>query len=72
MRKTGIVKCIIADKTIKQVSFLPCMITLNAEPEPLKASDSRFAEVADYLTRITRSQNLDTSYTSKGNEILVR
>lgn len=71
MRKTGIVKCIIAEKTIKQVSFLPCMITLNAEPEPLRASDSRFSEVANYLTRITRSQNLDTRYTSKGDEIVV-
>lgn len=71
MMKTMIVKCVIAEKAIKQVAILPCDITATAEPRPLAASEPRFNEVATYLENITRSQQFDTQFSRNGDEMTV-
>jgi poly-gamma-glutamate capsule biosynthesis protein CapA/YwtB (metallophosphatase superfamily) len=71
MMKTGIVKCVIADRAIKRVSFLPCDITETSEPRPLKAGETRFNAVADYLETITRSEAFDTVFVREGDEVVI-
>lgn len=70
-RKTVIAKCIINNKEIKKVSFLPAYINNQAEPEILKTDDERFGEVVRYIEMITRDQGLDTHYTVDGNEVII-
>ena len=48
-RRTMIVKCEIAQKKIQGISFVPCMINTQGQPEPLKAGENRFHEVKDYV-----------------------
>jgi poly-gamma-glutamate synthesis protein (capsule biosynthesis protein) len=71
MLKTGIVKCVIAGKAIKRVSFLPCMITKTGEPELLKSADARFGEIAGYLEKITQNQGLETRFSGDGDELVI-
>lgn len=71
-RKTLIVKCIIFNKRIKKVSFLPTIINRNSEPEILSANDSRFMEIVKYMEDVTRDQGLDTEYVVEGNEVLIK
>jgi poly-gamma-glutamate synthesis protein (capsule biosynthesis protein) len=72
MLKTGIVKCVVANKAIRRVSFLPCDLAKTAEPRPLRASDSRFAEVTDYLERISSNQELGTRFAREGDELVIQ
>jgi len=70
-RKTLIVKCIISNKAIKNVSFLPSYINKEAEPEVLSSRDTRFGEVVKYMEEITRSQELGTRYIIEGDEVVI-
>lgn len=72
MMMTGIVKCVIADKAIRRVSFLPCDITATGEPRPLRQNEPRFAQVADYLERVTHSQDFATRFTREGDELVIQ
>jgi poly-gamma-glutamate capsule biosynthesis protein CapA/YwtB (metallophosphatase superfamily) len=71
-RKTIIAKCIIKNKKIKRVSFLPTIINKQAEPEILASEDKRFGEIVKYMEEITRDQELDTEYTLSGDEVIVQ
>jgi hypothetical protein len=68
---TGIVKCLIANKEIHEVSFIPALITKTFEPEPLSASDGRFDDVKNYMEKITRDQNLNTRFQTRGDEMVI-
>ena len=70
-RKTIIAKCVISDKEIKKVSFLPTIINKQAEPEILTCRDVRFKEIVRYMEDISRNQGLDTIYTIEGNEVVI-
>jgi len=70
-RKTIIAKCVIAEKRIKRVSFLPAYINKQSQPEILVSADPRFVEVARYVEEITRDQGLKTAYTIEGDEVVV-
>jgi hypothetical protein len=70
-RKTLIAKCIISNKKIKKVSFLPTIINQQAEPEILGSGDRRFGEIVKYMEDITRDQGLDTKYKVKGDEVII-
>jgi hypothetical protein len=70
-RKTLIAKCIISDKKIKRVSFLPTIINQQAEPEILKPDDKRFGEIVKYVEDITRDQGLDTKYKVEDDEVMI-
>ncbi len=71
-QKTIIVKCVIRDRSLKSLSFLPVFINKRtAQPEILTVDDSRFQEVVDYLKRISDDQGLGTRFTVKGNEVFL-
>jgi poly-gamma-glutamate capsule biosynthesis protein CapA/YwtB (metallophosphatase superfamily) len=70
-RKTIVTKCIISDKAIKSVSFLPTYINKRSQPEVLSSEDERFGEVIRYMEEISRDQNLDTKYTIDGDEVII-
>ena len=70
-RKTIIAKCIISNKAISKVSFLPAYIDKKGEPEILVSKDERFGEVLRYMKEISRDQGLSTEYTIDGDEIVI-
>jgi len=70
-RKTIIAKCIISNKAISKVSFLPAYINKKGEPEILVSKDERFSEVLRYMKEISRDQGLSTEYTIDGDEIVI-
>ena len=70
-RKTFIVKCIISDQNIRQVSFLPAMINKRSQPEVLDRSDSRFDDVVDYVKAITMAEDLSAEFSLDGDQVVV-
>jgi poly-gamma-glutamate capsule biosynthesis protein CapA/YwtB (metallophosphatase superfamily) len=70
-RKTMMAKCVIADKEISKVSFLPTIINKQGEPEILAPDDERFDEIVRYMEDITRDQGLNTSFTVAGDEVII-
>lgn len=71
-RKSMMAKCVISNKKITKVSFLPVMINKKSQPEFLTRGDKRSQEVFDYMNNITRDQNLAAEYTWDGDEVIVR
>lgn len=71
-RKTMIAKCVIADKQVKQVSFLPTYVNKQSQPEVLSLEDQRFGEVVGYLKEISTDQGLAANFTVQGNEVIIR
>jgi poly-gamma-glutamate capsule biosynthesis protein CapA/YwtB (metallophosphatase superfamily) len=70
-RKTVIVNCIISNKRIKSVSFLPTYINKQSQPQVLAPEDQRFGEVIGYIEEITRDQGLETKYTVQGDKVVI-
>ncbi len=70
-RKTIVAKCIISNRRVKNVSFLPAYINRQSQPEVLLSEDQRFGEVIGYMAEITRDQGLETRYTVQGDEVMV-
>lgn len=67
--KTLYIKCVIDEKRIKRVSFVPVQLDEEAVPHTLTLDDPRFGEIVDYMRRITAEQKLDTQYTVDGGEV---
>ena len=67
--KTLYVKCVIGDKRIKQVSFVPVQLDEGAVPHTLTPDDPRFGEIVEYMRQITADQKLNTQYTVDGGEV---
>lgn len=67
--KTLYVKCVIDEKRIKRVSFVPVQLDEEAVPHTLTPDDPRFGEIVDYMRKITADQGLDTRYTADGGEV---
>jgi poly-gamma-glutamate capsule biosynthesis protein CapA/YwtB (metallophosphatase superfamily) len=61
-RRSLIVRCRIEEGRIVRVSFVPCYINPLGQPEPLTASDPRFAEVAQYVREITTKAGFDVRF----------
>jgi poly-gamma-glutamate synthesis protein (capsule biosynthesis protein) len=70
-RKSMLVQIDIAGKAVERVAFRPVMINKRAQPELLLASDPRFDEVVTYVKDVTEGQKIDTTYTVKGDEVIV-
>ena len=71
-QKTIVIKCLISDKTLKSVSFLPVFVDKKtAQPETLTAQDERFKAVVRYMEEITKNAGLNTRYIVKGNEVVL-
>ena len=67
---TIIAKCIIEDKKISRVSYLPCVINDKGQPEVLK-HDARGQEVYDYMNEITIEAGLNAGYKWDGDEVII-
>jgi poly-gamma-glutamate synthesis protein (capsule biosynthesis protein) len=70
-RKTVIAKCVIAEKRIQRVSFLPAYIDKQSVPEILQAADPRFADVQQYLDCITREAGLNGQFVREEDELVI-
>lgn len=71
-RRTILVKCLISDKKVGRVSFLPCMINELGQPEPLSGEDKRSDDVRDYVVWCCKDQGLPTEFVREGDEVVVR
>ena len=71
-QKTIVIKCLISDKALKSVSFLPTFVDKKtAQPEILTAEDERFKAVIRYMEEISKNAGLGTRYIVKGNEVVL-
>jgi poly-gamma-glutamate capsule biosynthesis protein CapA/YwtB (metallophosphatase superfamily) len=71
-QKTIVVKCLISDKALKSVSFVPTFVDKKtAQPEILTAGDERFKAVIGYMEEISKNAGLSTRYIAKGNEVVL-
>ena len=70
-RKTMIVKCIISDKNIEKVSFLPVLINKQAQPVVITRQDENFGEIMSYVDRISKDQGLNVELLAEGDEVVV-
>jgi poly-gamma-glutamate synthesis protein (capsule biosynthesis protein) len=71
-KTTIIVKAIIRDGAIKQVSYIPCYVNKQAEPEIVARSDPRGQAVFSYMEDISRSEGLPVHFSWEGNQVLIQ
>ncbi len=67
---TIIAKLKVKNKKICGVSYLPCEVNKQGQPEVLK-NDAKGKSVYDYMEKITRNAGLKTRYDWEGDEILI-
>ena len=67
---TMIAKCVIEDKKITKLSYLPCQINDDQKPEILK-HDAKGQQVFDFMDRITKAAGLNVGYEWDGDEIMI-
>lgn len=71
-RKSIIAKCLISEKKIQKVSYIPVMLDSDwSKPEPLPRSDPRAKDIYQYLIDITCEVGLETRYEWDGDEVKV-
>ncbi len=70
-RRTMIVKAIIEDRAVRQISYIPCFVNRNSEPEIVTRDNPLGQEVYNYIEEISRSENLPVSFAWDGDEVLV-
>jgi poly-gamma-glutamate synthesis protein (capsule biosynthesis protein) len=70
-RRTMIVKAVIESGQIKRVSYIPCFVNKNAEPEIVKRRNPLAKEVYDYFEDISRSEHLPVHFAWEGDEVLI-
>jgi poly-gamma-glutamate synthesis protein (capsule biosynthesis protein) len=69
-KQTIIAKCIIEEKKISKVSFIPCMVNKKGQPEVLR-NDERGKQVFEYMEKITRQAGLNARFKWDGEEAMV-
>jgi poly-gamma-glutamate synthesis protein (capsule biosynthesis protein) len=70
-RYSLLVKCVIRDGVLGDVTFVPVGIDRCAEPHVLSRDDSEFAEVVDYVKAVCEANGFDTTFSLRGEEIAV-
>jgi poly-gamma-glutamate capsule biosynthesis protein CapA/YwtB (metallophosphatase superfamily) len=70
-RKTIIAKCIISDKKIEGISFLPVLFNKQAQPEVMRRQDKGFYEVLNYIDEISKDQGIETKFSVEGDEVVI-
>lgn len=70
-RATLIVKAVIEDGRIQRLSYIPCYVNRNAEPEIVGQKDDRGQKVYNYLTDISQSERLSVHFSWDGDEVLI-
>ncbi|MFH1087244.1 MAG: CapA family protein, partial [Chloroflexota bacterium] len=70
-RKSMIVRCTISGKRIQGVSYLPVLINAKAQPAVVPPGDPEFEDALRYMEDISASQELGTSFSVRGGEIVI-
>ena len=70
-RKTILAKCIIANKRIEKVSYLPVFLNRDGQPEVVSRRNKRAQEVFEYVASITQDQALQAQFTWEGDEVVI-
>jgi len=70
-RHTIIAKCTVDGRTISRISYIPCLINKQGQPEAL-GNDERGRKVFEYVESITRAAGLNARYFWDGDEVIVR
>jgi hypothetical protein len=70
-RKTVLVKCLVSNKSIRRVSFLPTMINNQSQPEIIPPTDKQFQQVIDYVLSISREAGFHPNLNIDGEEVVV-
>jgi hypothetical protein len=68
---TFIAKIIIENGKISKVSYIPCHINKETQPEVVTRNDPRGQGVFSYIEKITRNQNLPTKFAWEGDEVVI-
>ena len=71
-RKTLVAKCLIANKKIQKVSFLPALISKLNQPQLVGPEDENFGAVVDYVNWACADQNLRTKLSIEDHEVVIR
>ncbi|MHA2062497.1 MAG: CapA family protein [Candidatus Sifarchaeia archaeon] len=71
-RMTMACKIYISDSQINEVSFLPAFINEEGQPRFLRNKEKEFHDVLEYMQKISKSQNIDTKFVVKGDEVIIR
>jgi poly-gamma-glutamate synthesis protein (capsule biosynthesis protein) len=66
---TMIAKCEVESGKLSRISYLPCIVNKQGQPEIVK-NDSNGKIVFDYMAKITRGAGLKTTYRWSDDEIL--
>ena len=69
-RKSMIVKCLISNKKIEKVSFLPVLVNTKAQPVVVSREED-FQEALKHIKEISHSQGLDTKFLTDKSEIII-
>ena len=69
--KTIMAKVYVSGGCVEKVTFLPCYITPDLEPELLVRSDPRAQEVFDYMAEISEDQKLNVKLSWDGDEVMI-
>lgn len=70
-RRTMIVKAIIEDGRITRISYIPCFINPDAEPEIVTRSNPLTQEVYDYIEDISQSEHLPVNFAWGKDEVFI-
>ena len=70
-KATLMVKAVIEDGQIRRVSYIPCYVNKQAEPEIVTRRDPRGQEVFSYMEDISRSEGLPVHFSWEGDEVLI-
>jgi poly-gamma-glutamate capsule biosynthesis protein CapA/YwtB (metallophosphatase superfamily) len=68
---TMIAKCVIENRKISRVSYIPCLINDYQKPEVLK-NDEKGRQVFEFVDRITKAAGLNVKYEWEGDEVAIR
>ena len=69
-KQTIIAKCLIEDKKISSVRYMPCFIDKKGRPEILKCDD-RGRMISDYVEKITRDAGLNGTFEWEDDEVII-
>lgn len=70
-RMTMIVEAQLNGEGIADLAFRPAFINRNAQPEPLRANDERFARIVEYMRWCTAEAGLNARFAVRGDLVQV-
>jgi poly-gamma-glutamate synthesis protein (capsule biosynthesis protein) len=70
-RSTMIAKLLIEGGRIARVSYIPCYYDDDKNPRVVKQDEEKGQQIFEHFKRLSRSQNLDTEFQWKGDEIII-